>query len=887
MIRRLISTCALAAALVAGVAGTAFAQRPQTAALRVIVKDPSGAVVPGAMVNVKGAEDRTASIVRADIPSDGQGAAVAADLEPGRYIVEVNFPGFEPLVIPDVRVRAGENKRDAVLAIQKLDENVSVGRDKATVASDPNNDRFSTVLSKDQINALPDDPDEMERVLKEMAGPGAVLRVDGFRGGKLPPKSQIRSIRFSRDMYAAENHAAGIVFVDIVTQPGMGPLRGGMDFLFRDDSLNARNAFVTEKGPEQTQQYTFNMSGTLRKERTSFSLSATGAALYDSANVNALTPDGSRAAVPVRRPSDRLNFNGRLDHALNTSHTLRANLQTNGQEQQNLGVGGFELNDRSFTRTTDESLLRLSESGPWSRSLFGENRLQIRHSTSQSLSAVEAPAVRVLDTFTVGGAQQAGGRRATDIEWATNVDWAKGKHAVRAGALIEGGWYRSDNHSNYLGTFTFTSLADYDAGRPASFTQRIGDPLVEYSQFQAGLYIQDDWRARSNLTVSAGIRQELQTHLDDYLNFAPRFSFTWSPFKNGKTTVRGGGGIFYEWLESETYEQSLRVDGTRQQDVVVRNPGFPNPFAGGAQQQVLPASRYVLSEDLVMPRRLMANVGLTHQLSTRLGMNFSYSRSRGENRFRGRNINAPIDGLRPDPLAGNITQVESTANMRGQTFVTGMNLQIPSRRMMLFANYAWMKQETDADGAFSLPANSQDLSGEWGPAIGVPRHSVSAMLNMPLITNMRMSLSGAFRSGTPYNITTGHDDNGDAVFNERPDGVSRNSAWTDHTWDVSGRLSYAFGFGQRPASGSGTQGQPTMIVQRVGGPAGGGSDIAGAFGGGAEDKRIRFEVFVSGSNLFNAVNRVGYSGVMTSPFFGQATAAAPGRRVDLGVRIGF
>ena len=121
-----------------------------------------------------------------------------------------------------------------------------------------------------------------------MAGPGATLRVDGFRGGKLPPKSQIRSIRFSRDMYAAENHAAGMVFVDIVTQPGLGPLRGSMDFLFRDDALNARNAYVTEKGPEQTQQYTFNLSGTLRKERTSFSLSATGASLYDSANINAL-----------------------------------------------------------------------------------------------------------------------------------------------------------------------------------------------------------------------------------------------------------------------------------------------------------------------------------------------------------------------------------------------------------------------------------------------------------------------------------------------------------------------------------------------------------------------------------------------------------------------
>ena len=108
------------------------------------------------------------------------------------------------------------------------------------------------------------------------------------------------------------------------------------------------------------------------------------------------------------------------------------------------------------------------------------------------------------------------------------------------------------------------------------------------------------------------------------------------------------------------------------------------------------------------------------------------------------------------------------------------------------------------------------------------------------------------------------------------------------TWELGGRLSYSFGFGQRQPSGGGGGphgGAPVMIVQRIGGA--GGSEISGAFGGGAEDKRIRFELFVSGSNIFNAVNRIGYSGVMTSPFFGQPTAATPGRRVDVGVRVGF
>jgi hypothetical protein len=126
------------------------------------------------------------------------------------------------------------------------------------------------------------------------------------------------------------------------------------------------------------------------------------------------------------------------------------------------------------------------------------------------------------------------------------------------------------------------------------------------------------------------------------------------------------------------------------------------------------------------------------------------------------------------------------------------------------------------------------------------------------------------------------------VFNDRPVGVGRNSAVTEGSWDLGGRLSYAFGFGQRPpAGGDGAHGgQPMVVVQRIGG-GGSGGDIAGAFGGGAEDKRVRFELFVSGSNLLNAVNRIGYSGVMTSPYFGQATAAMPGRKIDVGLRVGF
>src|SRR5437868_9136589 len=219
------------------------------------------------------------------------------------------------------------------------------------------------------------------------------------------------------------------------------------------------------------------------------------------------------------------------------------------------------------------------------------------------------------------------------------------------GTLLEGGVYGSNSRTNYLGRFTFPSLADYNAGRPATYSRRSGDPLVEYSQWQGAFYLQDDWRARKNLTLNFGIREEFQTHLGDHWNLAPRGGLTWSPFKNGKTTIRAGGGLFYEWLDADTYEQTLRVDGTRQRDLVVVNPGYPDPLSGGVSQEVLPSSKYMLADGLVNPRRGLGLVALTQQLSPTFGLNVSYNHASGWDRFRGRNVNAPLPSTSPG--AGN------------------------------------------------------------------------------------------------------------------------------------------------------------------------------------------------------------------------------------------
>ena len=166
-------------------------------------------------------------------------------------------------------------------------------------------------------------------------------------------------------------------------------------------------------------------------------------------------------------------------------------------------------------------------------------------------------------------------------------------------------------------------------------------------------------------------------------------------------------------------------------------------------EQVLPPSQYMLADNLVMPKRALGLVALTEQLSQTFGLNVGYSHTNGWDRFRGRDVNAPLNGVRPDPALGNITEVESTAKLRVDSINAGINFNMPTRRTFLFANYAFNRQLSDADGAFSLPANSYDLAAEWGRVGGIPRHIASAVVNTSLTKNLRVAVSASGRRGAP------------------------------------------------------------------------------------------------------------------------------------------
>ena len=315
----------------AACASPLFAQAPpREGKLLVTVVDQTRAVIPGATVTVSGLEDATKTAVRDPTKTSDQGIATIM-LPPGRYLVTAEFPGFEPGVLKDVRIRSGDNRQMIVLAIQGVQDSVTVSRDKQESAADRNNGSFGTALTREQVDALSDDPAEMAQQLQEMAGGNAVMRVDSFEGGQLPPKAMIKSIHVTRDAFAAENHSAGGLFIDIITQPGLGPLRGGGRYNLRDGAVSGRSPFTEVKGPERQQQFGTNFAGTLIKDRASFNLSLNGATSFDTPNLLVQTPDGSHseALLSLRQPRSNANVYAVLDYAVTKDQTLRINYNQN------------------------------------------------------------------------------------------------------------------------------------------------------------------------------------------------------------------------------------------------------------------------------------------------------------------------------------------------------------------------------------------------------------------------------------------------------------------------------------------------------------------------------------------------------------------------------
>jgi hypothetical protein len=883
--RAAISTCVL----VLAIALPTFAQQPsaQSGTLVVTVVDTTGAVLPGATVKVAGIDATNKNAAIEPVIATTQGVATIEKMTPGRYSVQAEFSGFETRLIPEVRVRAGNNKQVVMLPVESHKETVTVGQDKQTAAADPRGTSFGTQLTREQLANLSDDPETLRQQLIDMAGPGAVIRVDSFEGGALPNKSQIRSIRISRDQFAAEFHSAGGVNVEIITQPGMGPMRMNANYRMLGDSLSGKSPFVTERGPAANQNLGIGGGGTLIKNKSSFNFFINNADGSDTPNINIITPDGEHRSEALGIQTHNQGFNGsvNVDYALTLDQTLRFGLGYNTMENRNQGIGQWDREERAYTRNNNNGQFTLQQIGPLGRRAFLRTRMRYGWSANRNDAALEAPTVRVIDAFTIGGAQVAGGQHSKTITLGSDLDYVRGNHTWRIGTQLDTARWRSDDRSNYLGTYTFESLDAYEAGTPRSYTRRIGDPSIGYTYFQGAFYGQDDFRVRRNLTLSAGLRYEAQNHVSDYNNLMPRMGVTWSPGTSGTTTLRASAGIFTEWLSNGIYEQTLRVDGEKQKEIDLASP--PYPIVSDLSSLVAPpVGRYELSGELALQRGTRISLGIDRRYK-QVQASATYAYIRNDAIARGDNLNAPVDGVRPDPRYANVIEVVSDGSGRQHQLQTNLTVNqgalfplkksdpfIGMKRVTVFLNYTLARNRNNSDGAFAVPAFG-DINLDWAVANNDVRHRFNVQLNNQIIKNLGVSVGINATSAPPYTLRTGLDDNGDLIYNDRPAGVHRNTLRADGSANLNLNVNYNWAFGP-PAGG------PPPIGIFVNG-----SGAAPEMRTFDAPPRFRVGVFFFANNLTNHANYTGYSGVLTSPFFGQPTAVSNTRRVEAGMNFGF
>ena len=847
--------------------------------LRVSVLDQTDAALVIAQVTLVDSKG-----IEQTLPVDERGVAEFFALVPGTYQVKASADSFRTLTTP-YNVRQGRNQTTLRLALATIEQTVLV-EDQS--AADRRDNGFTQTLTQDEIDALPDDPDEMADELARMAGPGAQIFVDGFRGGRLPPKDQIQQIRFHTNSFSAEYHEAGMIRVEVITKPGMGGWRGNTNFGFRDESLNAKQAFANEKGPEQMRRYMVNFQGPIAKGKTGLSLTFDGNSAYDSRTIVANAPGGQVNALAVA-PTDAMNFSARVEHLVGGSSQLRMEYARRQNERSNLGVGDFDLPERAYATDNSTDTFRFRSTNVIGRKVFSELLFEFNDTTNVTRPGSVLPTIRVNDAFTAGGAGQSGDRHAREIQIAQNFDFTLGrKHSFRAGVLFESGWWTSTQRSNANGTYTFTSLDAYP-GTPATYTIRVGDPLVDYSQTKAGWFLQDDFRPNRNLQLSFGLRQEIQTQVDSKLNLAPRLAFTWNATR--KTTMRGGYGIFYDWYESNLHEQTIRVDGNHQIDQVIQNPGFPVVAGRGT---ALPPS-VIRAASLDQPMIQQASLGVERPLAPWADFRADYMWTRGSNTLRSINVNAPRDGARLNSLFGNISEIQSSGKRASDRFTVALNARYLPRRILGMVMYQLASNRNYADGPTSLPSDSNNPDLDWGPSAQDVRHRIFFNFNAPLGNGIRAGLNVQGASALPYNITTGFDANGDTVFNDRPAGVSRNSARGASTWMSGLRLSKSIGLGGLRPGAPGMPGMPPPPPPPPGGgasaqrmPGGGGGDgpqMVVMEGGG--NQRYRLDLYVNIQNLFNKVNYNAFVGNQLSRYFGTATSAGAPRRIEIGASLGF
>ena len=889
-----------------GQAATAPVARPDagplTGPIAGQVKDPSGAVIPGARVELR----RPDGAVVASGIADRAGQFRIAEPAAGEYRLSVALPGFEPLT-RTLRIGRGPlAPLTLTLSLASVSTNVIInGAEDLDVAAPDQNQNAATVSSSD-MKSLPIFDGDVVATLSAfldagVAGEGGTtLIVDGVESktvGVAP--SAIERVSVNQDPYSAQYRQPGKGQVEIVTKSTADRFHGSASFTFRDSALNATNYFAVSKAPEQRRIYEGYLTGPIRPLRgTTFLFSVNRQEEDVSSTVNATVPDPanptSGAGIPflqnVAAPTRALWVTMKTAHQINDHHSAyllyrfydgsKSNQNIGGQTLDATGNLGYDY-DAGYASYGFDMDLTFHDDLAFAPNKINQFSILFERNIDRTVSNQQAAALVVQGYFSSGGAQNDSLQTENNPNLSDIVSWTAHRiHQLKFGVQLPNlGRRVLEDLSNRLGTYTFgavpnctpvnsadthcSPLAAFEQNTPASFTLQQGQSRFLTHFDQPSAFLQDQIQATPRLTVTPGLRYDFQNALPGTMDAVePRLSLAYVLDKQHALAVRVGSGIYMRRVGVNIGQQLARYQYGAERSLQLNEPAnavcYPNGSPTCDMSAALaaqPSNLFNFEPNVKAPMQDYFGLSVERQLTKKSTVTLGYDGYRGWHALRTIDINAPlppfVSALRPNPSYSQIQQLQSG----GYQKTDGMTLNYRGRIGNVFSGfmqYGWQHNGSNTQWSTFMPENQFAPNAEWSRSDNDQRQRFALFGTFYPDKLLNLGIGFYNYTPTPYSITTGTDAYNDGLTNARPPGVPRNSLNSGTYQDVQLRWGYTFKLRPR-----------------------------------LKDRSPTVGLSVSSFNTLNRVNYGGYVGVVTSSDFMRPTTASDPRRLQLAASYNF
>jgi hypothetical protein len=923
--RRILTTRLLLA--VGLVASLSQAQQTCVSGLRVdgVVTDSTWAVIPGAQIH---SDDGTTAV------TDKLGHYILYCIPTHRTTLTIQAEGFATRTTT-ARAHAGEAIHVNVqLAIASVQTDVQVVAENGSASYDRG--AGTIVLNTESVRRLADDPDDFMRqlqVLASTAGGGtgaATVMVDGFRNpSAMPPKGSISSITINADLFDPEFQTPAWFggLIQVFTKPGADSFHGAAFFTDSDSSFNATDPFSLTGTPASKRRYGFELTGPAFSKKTDFSLALEKRDIneFNVVDAETLAPNGDAGAdgagVPfqqtVSAPQRLWIGSARGDWQANAQDTAMLSFSANANSQGNQGVGGLVLADAGYNSFVSEYDLRFSNVASFGANFLNQTRVGFTWKRTEQAPLSSSPSLQVAGYFTGGGAiSQDLNNRERDLEIDDDAVLTRGRHEFKFGVQSTGVFVHDYDPNTFNGQYIFgggsapvldannrptgqttviTALQQYSraldnlpGGTPTVYQVTTGNPVVPMTQWEIDAYAQGTFSFTKGITISTGLRYQLQTNPATYANVSPRIGIAWSPDKKKTWVLHARLGLFYHQTDPRYVTEVARLDGTRQQETTVYSPDYSSPLTPVAGS-IAVSSVNQFEPTLHQDYELLPNLSVEHDFPHQWHASTQLYTGQFSGLLQIKNVNAPLVsssvGTAPDPTAAlmaprpfgpneNIFQYGNFGHTHSVIAIADIS-QHSYKRFGFTASYTYLNVRSDGGDMINSPQSSYSKQGELSRIDWNSYNNVTFIGNVVLPYKVNLDMQFDARAGIPYNVITGTDNNGDGIFNDRPSFASAPGAGVFST--PLGLLTANTVNGDVPRN----YGTMPGVVHLD-------ANLSRSFILNPSDQKNTrsLTLNIRSANLLNHTNVTAVNNVLSSSL-GQPVTAETARRVELGARFSF